>query len=217
MFSILENLCLEDINKHYTELIEEIKTEEGLKRVSTWYNKTYTKNPQQKLTKFLNGKKEKEIETILHKLTSIANAPDFKEDFVITLEWTKNNTWGWLPKVFTNIGFEYRNISGCGYDKTSTATAYALNSNLSIMKLLYQKKEKLLNEILQDKNNTLTGYKNEFNEPYLGYGSGYSILPHFEGGVGINSHEHILNGIGLTLNHISDTKASDVFVIKKQI
>jgi hypothetical protein len=210
MFETLNKLCAEEINTRYNERIEEIKTEEGLKRVSQWYGKTYKNNPVQKLTKFLEGRKTEEFIDLDNKLAAIENAPDFSGDFVITIEWIKSATWGHNPKVYTNTRFEYKGISGCGYDKQSTATAYALNSNLSILKLLYQKKEDEINKI----NGSIDcDFKNDFNRKVLGYGSGYAILPQFEGGVGVSSHESILNSVGLVMNHVSNTSTVDVFVI----
>ena len=70
-------------------------------------------------------------------------------------------------------------------------------------------------KVIASKDST-TDFKNGINRAKLGYGSGYGILPHFEGGVGVSSHERILNNIGLTLDHISDTKSTDVYIIRKQ-
>lgn len=209
MFTTLKKLCINEINEEYAEKQKEIETEDGFKRISSWYGKTYTKNSQIKLSKFLDKRKNKELEEIETKISSIETTPEFKENFVITLEWVRSSTWGLKPKVSTNTGFEYKGISGCGYDKQSTATAQALNSNLSILKLLYQKKEDALNSTQE------TDIKNGLNRKILGYGSGYSILPYFEGGVGVNSHEYILNSVGLNMDHISDTKTTDVYIVSK--
>jgi hypothetical protein len=215
MFTILRELCINEINTKYTELMEEIKTPEGFNKVSRRYGKTYTKNPEKKLTKFLEGRKSKEIEEIDNQIKSVESAPDFKNDFIITIEWVRSQTWGHNPTVYTNTGYTHKGISGCGYDKQSTATGYALSDNLSILKLLYQKKEEELNKVISSGDST-TDFKNVINRTKLGYGSGYGILPHFEGGVGVSSHERILNNIGLTLNHVSNTKSTDVYIIKKQ-
>ena len=214
-FATLRELCFNDINVRYAELLDEIKTTEGFNRVSSRYGKTYTKNPEQKLTKFLENRRNKEIEETDNEIKSVESAPDFKNDFIITIEWVRSRTWGANPTVYTNTGYQHKGISGCGYDKRSTATGYALNSNLSILKMLYQRKEEELNKVIASKDST-TDFKNGINRAKLGYGSGYGILPHFEGGVGVSSHERILNNIGLTLDHISDTKSTDVYIIRKQ-
>jgi hypothetical protein len=212
MFTTLRNLCINEINVRHEEKQKEILTIEGFNKVSSWYGKNYTKNPQKKLSKFLEGKKNKEIEILNQKFSEIEEAKDFNRDFVITLEWVHNRTWGYNPKVWTNTGFEYSGISGCGYDKSSTATAYALNSNPSILKLLYQQKETAIIKALEEIGSQ-ADIKNGLNAKILGYGSGYGILPYFEGGVGVSSHEHILNSVGLVLNHVSDTKSTDVYIV----
>lgn len=206
MFETLKTLVLAEIENSYNEKIEEIKTEEGYNRVATWYGKKYTKNPEKKLTKFLEKKRDEEINEMIEKIENVEKADDFKNDFVITIEWKKSQMWGYNPHVYTNTGFEYHTISGCGYDKQSTVTAEALNSNLCILKLMYEKKEEYLNK----PNNT-----NISNEEIFGYGCGYGILPDFHGGVGVSCHERILNTIGLNMNHISNTDSTDVFIISK--
>ena len=81
-----------------------------------------------------------------------------------------------------------------------TAIFEALNSNKSILKLLYEKK-----------NNNI----DKSNHELLGYGSGYGIIPAFEGGVGVSSHQRIIEGIGLKMQTITSTKNTDVFLITK--
>jgi hypothetical protein len=101
----------------------------------------------------------------------------YEKQLVITVTYSKNRTWGYCPKAEDNFGNESPRITGCGYCKLSTATADVLNKNLFILKKLYEKKDKNIKKR---------------NHDILGYGSGYGLLPSFEGGVGINSHLFIL-------------------------
>ena len=43
------------------------------------------------------------------------------------------------------------------------------------------------------------------NRNIFGYGSGYGILPYFEGGVGVSSYYKIFNTIGLEFKQVNDT------------
>jgi len=211
MFETLKKLCIDEINTGYDNDIMAIKTADGLERTLKWYGKAYVKNPEKKLTKFIENRRNKALGKFSEKISVVENAPDFAGEFIITVEWKKSHMWGSNPVVCTNNGFEHRGISGCGYDKLSTATAYALNSDPRILKLLYQKKESELNRVTSGN----TDIKNGLNTKVLGYGAGYGILPAFECGVGVSCHEHILNSVGLTLNHVSATKNTDVYIVRK--
>ena len=93
----------------------------------------------------------------------------------VSVEWKKSRMWGNNPQAEATVcytdhscnTFKSSSIGGCGYDKESTAIAEALNQSNSFLKSLYTVKEKNA-----DKN----------NRDLFGYGSGYGILPHLEGG-----------------------------------
>jgi len=195
------NKSIEEIEKRLEEQIERISTPEGLTDYMRRANIKYTSDPGKKLIALLTRRAQKEKSDIIAQIEEIANTKDFSGEFVITVEWTKSKTWGSNPRAYTNAGFESSSIGGCGYDKLSTATAQALNSNLSILKLLYEKK----NDNIMTDNHTL-----------LGYGSGYGIRPSFEGGVGDNCHVSICDIIGLYMRKISSSKTSDVYMITKK-
>ena len=212
----LKEEVIKEINKRHEEIKNELQTEEGLKNVSIRYHKTYKKNPKKKLLKFFENKFNKEKEEKLNKISSIENTKDFNGEFVITLEWKKSYMWGSNPKAYTNYGFEGSSIGGCGYDKTSTATAQALNSNLSILKLLYSKENERLNKLSERGTEENTNEKDNLSRrEFLKYGSGYGVLPSFEGGVGVSSHEQILKGLGLIMLRITDTQNTNVYLIRK--
>lgn len=126
-------------------------------------------------------KKEQETKKMLLWLDNVANAPDLT--FVnVKVEFVRSATWGRNPyaTVLTNFGTFYGKASGCGYDKESAAVAQAFNQNLSIMKILCTLKEKALERGILD------------NRTGLGYGSGYGVIPYFEGGVGVGCFWSIL-------------------------
>lgn len=215
----MENLKVEiikEIKEETEKLINKLDSPEGLNNLLSNYHKKYKIKPKERFIKFLMKKAEKETEEKLNKIKAVTEAEDFKGDFIITIEATKNNMWGYTFKGYGSNSFKGSVVSGCGYDKTSTATAEVLNSNLSILKLLYIAKDKAITEHKHEKNPDNTYLRtSDINRNYLGYGSGYGILPNFEGGVGVSCHIRILKELGLIMEHITDTKNTDVYLIRR--
>lgn len=208
--------------EHKTNLeknLKQIETKEGLNTSLRWNNKTYKGKIKEKLSKHLINKSNKSLAEDLAQVDKISKAQDLPNPFIITLEWKKSYMWGMNPRAHTNYGFEGSSIGGCGYCKTSTATAEALNSYDYIIKLLYFKEEKRLNfNDQQTKKNKIfktKEHKIKERREFLGYGSGHSILPSFCGGVGVNSHQNIIEKIGLKWMNVSSTKHTDVYMITK--
>lgn len=207
------NNLRKELTKEYDQRIktqfEKIEDVEGLNWVVRWVLNKRTsykgsfEEQQNKTREAIKKHYDKKLQEELNYLESIEQAPDFKGRFVITIKWTKNATWGYTCRSETNEGFESPTISGCGYCKKSTATAYALNNNKSILKLMFKVKDDYL------QNNPLIS-NNDLHREILGYGSGYGILPKFEGGVGVNCHETIINRLGLRMSCISE----DVYLIE---
>lgn len=151
----------------------------------------------------------------LAQLERVANAANLT--FIsISVDWVRSKTWGYNPRVEvrTNTGTYYGTASGCGYDKESTAIADAFNRCDSILKALYQLKENGLRAGKTDTSRTAcTGVD---NRNICGYGSGYSVLPYFESGVGASCFWSILKDCGYkTSGH--HTKHSDFYNIEKEV
>ena len=150
-------------------------------------------------------------------IDEVEQAEDFKTPLIITIEWKRSQTWGMNPKPYTNLGFEGSSIGGCGYCKHSTATAQALNSDLRILKLMYFKKEAELRQrkpTYKEQNGHEENSERAINHFLMGYGSGYSALPRFEGGVGVNCHFKICEMLGLKMESVTDTKHVNVYRIE---
>jgi hypothetical protein len=143
----------------------------------------------------------------LEKLTEAESAPDIVGYISVNIEWKKSRTWGANPFAECWCGGYYTTgrASGCGYDKRTAATAAAFNSNPAIMKALYTAEEKRL-----AKRNKTT------RRDFIGYGSGYGILPYFEGGVGISSHGRIFENIGFTFHQSAATRTCDAYTITRK-
>lgn len=211
MYNNLMELVKNEYDKNRKERIQNIANDENiLKHYSTstrWqaYKKgslTHDKAVELATKRGLKEIDQREQEK-LFKLETAFHAKELQ--FVdITVEWKKSRTWGNNPYVTirTNDGVFYGSASGCGYDKESAAIAEALNQSASVMKMLYDKKE-----ICSEKS----------NHKYLGYGSGYGVLPYFEGGVGVNSHRSVFNNCGYTWETVSSGKTFDVYRITKRI
>lgn len=150
----------------------------------------------------------------LEKLDQISSAPEL-EFISISLEWIRNRTWGNNPhaNALTNESKVYTGTaSGYGYDKASTAIAEALNSSPAVLKMLYTAAEKAMAEGQRPAriNDTAVTWRN-----ILGYGSGYSILPYFEGSVGVSCFETIFNRCGYTFYQVANSKRYDIYNVVK--
>ena len=171
-----------------------------------------------KFIKFIENRKQKEINKELNYLKVIEETEDFKGDLVITIEWKKSYMWGMNPKAYTDKGFIGSSIGGCGYCKLSTATAEALNSDKSIIKLMCEKIEKELRnpkDSYTEQNGRTEKGTGNLRVEVLGYGSGYGAIPSFSGGVGVSCHERILKNIGLNMRDISNTNTTNVYLITR--
>lgn len=179
-----------------------------------YYSEKLTKRQKEKLTK--NEQKEiiknniiKEYDDRLKKdlkrIDTIKSANDNILSITINIDWVKNRTWGYNPHaaIYTNNGdMTEGRASGCGYDKESAAIAQALNKNNDILKLLYIAKNK-----------KMTAKKTNSHD-LLGYGSGYGVLPYFEGGVGASSLLNIFRKLGYSISE-HHTDKSDFYTITK--
>ena len=206
----LTNAIYNEIAQRYNKQISEIQTEEGLNKVMQFHGKQYNGNERVKMDKFLRLKWDREIAETGKKIGAVKEAKDFSDELIITLEWKRSRMWGANPRAYTNYDFEGESIGGCGYCKTSTASAQALNSHLPLMKLLYKKKEAHLR-----KNKSPKDKLSNSSHTILGYGAGYGILPHFEGGVGVSCHQRIVEGLGLKWRDVSSTEWTNVYMISK--
>jgi len=184
--------------------------------INLWYySEKLTKREKENLTK----KEQKEIiknkiikeyekrkEKELKKIETIKKANDNIKNISIHIIWVKNSTWGYNPHatIFTSNGTETSGkASGCGYDKESAAIAEALNKNKDILKILYNAKNKKMTA------------KNTNNHDLLGYGSGYGVLPYFEGGVGVPSLLYIFKNLGYNVTE-HHTEKTDFYTIEKE-
>ena len=155
------------------------------------------------LIKRLELRQIKKRDQFIQKITFSENMQPI-ENLTINVNWCKSVTWGANPTAETFIYGLGRvssgSVSGCGYDKQSTAVANLLNQVPQFLQLLYiekNKKYKLSNRVL------------------FGYGAGSGILPAFAGGVGVNCYDKIFNKIGYKFETISSGKMFDVYRITK--
>lgn len=109
-------------------------------------------------------------------------------DGLLVIRWVRNSTWGWNPHAELYIGGETftGSASGCGYDKASAAMAEALNACPEIMRALYAKEDKRPEGVTRSE--------------WIGYGSGYGVLPAFEGGVGVRTLCDVLVACGFSVD-----------------
>jgi hypothetical protein len=202
----IRKAVIKEIEDQYQNRINQLETEEGLNMVLLQERKQYKKDAKVKLTRLIRQRKDKELIKRLGEISAIEASGELPNDLIVTIEWKPSRMWRSNPRSHTNYGFDGSSIGGCGYDKRSTALAEALNATSQIMKALYTAKDKALATATETN-------QNDINRKYLGYGSGYGVIPHFEGGVGVESHLSILRTIGFNANWIVDTANTDVFRI----
>lgn len=202
--------------EHRTNPDRGLKTDSTLTRWEQYQAGTISREKAVELaTKRATKDIDKKTAAKLAQLERVANAADLT--FIsVSVDWVRSKTWGYNPhvEIRTNTGTYYGTASGCGYDKESAAIANAFNKCDSILKALYQLKENGLRAGKTDTSNTAcTGVD---NRNICGYGSGYSVLPHFEGGVGVSCFWSILKDCGYkTSEHHS--KHSDFYSIEKGV
>lgn len=165
-----------------------------------WNAKPYkgtTEQIEKKIRAAIEKQKSAQIHKQMAKIAAAESAPDtLNNAVIIKIDWTRSRTWGRTAKAEDNFGNVSDVASGCGYDKASTALAGVLNKHLPILKKMYAEKDKKIGKA---------------NHDALGYGSGYGVLPYFEGGVGVSCHVQILRGLGYTV-----TEGNDVVVVSEK-
>ncbi len=152
----------------------------------------------------------KSIEREVKQIQTVFNAGELIS-VKISVEWKRSRMWGMNPtgecwatfkdgSGTNSVYVKSSSIGGCGYDKLSTAVAECLNQVNATLKPLYE---------LKDKNATAK------NNDILGYGSGYGILPYFEGGVGVSCYNPLFNKVGYEFKTVASGKTFDVYTISK--
>lgn len=139
--------------------------------------------------------KAKETEEEITEINNIFTSGEITE-INISIEWKKSATWGANPTAEATIrgdkweNFSSGSISGCGYDKESTAFAHALNQSFAFRKLIYTNSEKL---------NGIYGWR------------GCTL----SGGVGVSCYYRIFEAMGYKMTNVGSGKKFDVYHIVK--
>lgn len=175
-----------ELNRRVKNFREELKDVVGnnITRTESYMGrkKPYDKDRENKVIKRLTANSQKEVNRLFNKIDLVNSASDnLERNIIINIVFSKNSTWGYCPIAEDNYDNKIGSITGCGYDKESTASAKILNCHNVILKRMYNMKEK---------------YISRKNGDIFGYGSGYGLLPCFEGGVGIECHIRILEKLG---------------------
>lgn len=217
----LKKLVEKENKKQLKKALDDLKQQDKDNVINLWYYKEKLTNTQLKkynndelttkeIKEILKNKiikeYEKRKEKELKRIEAIKQAYEKITVINISINWVKSSTWGYNPRatVTTDTGeITEGKASGCGYDKESTAIADALNKNNDILKLLYIAKNKKMT------------FKNNNNHDLLGYGSGYGVLPYFEGGVGASSLMNIFRKLGYNVTEYH-TEKSDFYTITKK-
>ncbi len=212
----LKKQLVNKANEDLTWFISELKKETTVKDIhDKWYYKqllTFAKKRSlitvKELKAYLVEKetahKTKDLLKDFARMNEIFVAPKLIS-IDISVEWKSNRTWGANPTATANVNavhswnrYESGSIGGCGYDKCSTAVARAINQALPVLKMLYDIKEK---------------HAKLKNQEVFSYGSGYGILPYFEGGVGVSCYPDIFKKCGYLFRNTGSGKMFDVYTV----
>lgn len=160
--------------KNFKASLNEITELQGL--LSPWYISNYAtpsvkkainkgtislKDAKSKMLSTYIKRANKKTEKDIKEVETILNAGNVTE-ISITVEWSENQTWGANPTAEVRVygdEFEFlksRSVSGCGYDKESTAFAEAVNQSNAVRKILLMNKNKI-KDIYGHRNSLLSG------------------------------------------------------------
>lgn len=221
----MKNL-IKAIEQEKKKQLEDFKSQVNLEKLNTdsfkysWYGnliprgKDLSKMSETELKAYLITRKEKSTyKAIEQEITEINALKEVGKliDIKIQVEWKASKMWRANPTAecwysYQKDGDRYsgyvksRSVGGCGYDKLSTAVAEVLNQIPEVLKPLYLKKDKNMDQ---------------HNRLIFGYGSGYGILPQFESGVGVSCFPNIFKAIGFDFKHTASGKTFDVFHCEK--
>lgn len=227
MFENLKNAVIAEQEKRLSEALEyiengfceswradeKIKSDNGIRRYSTdlrWKQYTDGEISREKAVALATARAkkaaEKRIAEALEKIESVAAAGDL-EEVTVSVEWAKSRLWGYNPTAtvctFPAGRRSVGRASGCGYDKESAAIAAALNDQKSVLKVLYSMAESAIEA-------------GKSYRDFIGYGSGYSAIPYFEGGVGSSCFWSIFDRAGYRARSTGSGKTFDCWTITKK-
>lgn len=137
----------------------------------------------------------------LERLNEIENAKEFSKLRII-VKWTKSKMWGYTARVMTDGGYNGKCISGCGYDKYSTAIAEGLNSSFPLLKLLCQNEEVRLKKGIP-------------RIEFFGDGLSSGAIPYFSDFVRIEDIKGVLRKVGLKLEEVYRDSSIDIIEVSE--
>jgi len=167
--------------------------------------KTTVKELRKAMLEKENERDAKDTELAIKRLTD-AFSRDLPTAIRIEVNWKKSRTWGSNPtaEVWADGYSSYGPVGGCGYDKESTATAYAFKENIVFDRIA------ATCAWLDMKESKATGR----NENTYGYRLGYTGF-HFEGGVGYSCHNRIIKRAGYRSTGEFHPKTADGYNYEK--
>lgn len=213
MKTIVLNNGITAIENRKQKLIATIQQSEKIEL--TWWIAQYLPQKRDKFNgldpdkqkKYLIDRIEKNFTKQAEKFTArinqiFDNTREIKT-ITINIEWKKNQMYGSNPTATAEISFigggyssySSGSISGCGYDKESTAFAKALNQSDEFIKLLY---------------NFTTSEIYGFRRAEGDY------FPNLSGGVGTSCYYSIFDFLGYKMDRIATGKTFDVYHITKK-
>jgi len=156
-----------------------------------WPNNSW---PDERKVRFAKKKTAAYYDVKISKAEAIENSDEVLE-FSVSVEWTNSRVWGANPKATIRVGFDTfksDSISGCGYDKESTAIADAFNQSEKLRGILYKNRDKISGKYGYDKK-----------------------LFTLNGGVGSDCFWSIFKACGYDIKHVACGKMYDSWLVTR--
>lgn len=201
---------------YWSQIFSNAKTGDSF---TTTREEESTNDPAADLAAILNPadpaadvEKWKEKQLFKLRTVAVASALSFLS---VAVEWKRSSYFGYNPTATarTDDGTFTGRASGCGYDKESAAVAEALNQSPAVLRVLYEAAEKHMENGESFK--TLSSGCVSWGD-VLGYGSGYAILPYFEGGVGVSCFWSILSKYGFSCRCAASGRHFDSYTAERK-
>lgn len=212
VYEMLKKEVIAENKAHCKDMLEAIeKRESVLQRESTptrWKQYQEKRITYPELVEYTSQRIRRKYEKMLQsdlETIALCEKVEMPEIISILVEWKKSSVWVYNPYATVKIGSATfkGSASGCGYDKLSASIANAFNKSYRIQKILFEIKEKALQEGETGNNHNI-----------IGYGAGYGAMPEFEGGVGMSCFINILQKAGYRYN-ITYTDSTDSYFFYK--
>ncbi len=200
---VFPRICDNMNTRHHdlTELYKEVARNPKVKHLFIGSGVRYDLILQETTDKSLQQDHMEYAKQLIHNHVSgrLKVAPEHTSDAVLSL----------IRKPSFSLFYKFKEL----FDKESAAVGESLNKSPAVMRVLYQAAEQAMKNGESFK--TLSSGCVSWGD-VLGYGSGYAILPYFEGGVGVSCFWSILQKCGFVCRCSGSGRWFDTYTAERK-